>query len=106
VKAADYASLVDWTAFGHLVATLRKSHGYSQAELAARCQIDNSYISQIEHGKRANVSLDIISKLARALHIKPAFLMFLSITSDREDKVIDDAQKHFQQIIRQRAGIP
>jgi transcriptional regulator with XRE-family HTH domain len=54
--------------FGQRVRELRKSLGLSQEEFAHRCQLDRTYISGIELGKR-NVGLRNIATLAKALGV-------------------------------------
>lgn len=55
--------------FGLKIRFLRESKGYSSEYLANIANIDRTYISDIENGKR-NVSLLIIEKLAKALEVK------------------------------------
>lgn len=59
--------------FGKHIAELRKKKGLSQEDLAGLCQLDRTYISGIENGKR-NISLTNVFKLAKALEIKPKAL--------------------------------
>lgn len=54
--------------FGERVRELRQMAGLSQEELAFEADIDRSYVSNIEKGKR-NVSLVIIEKIANALNV-------------------------------------
>lgn len=54
--------------FGHKIKQLREQKGYSIEYLANVANIDRTYISDIEKGKR-NVSLLIIEKLAKALDV-------------------------------------
>lgn len=55
------------------VQTTRLARGLSQAELAARAGISMRYLREIEHG-RANMRLQVIERLARALGTTPAVL--------------------------------
>jgi transcriptional regulator with XRE-family HTH domain len=55
--------------FGCKLKQLREEKGYSIEYLANIANIDRTYISEIEKGKR-NVSLLIIEKLAKALEIR------------------------------------
>ena len=55
--------------FGLKIRTLRELKGYSIEYLANVANIDRTYISDIENGKR-NVSLLIIEKLAKGLEVK------------------------------------
>lgn len=54
--------------FGHKIKQLREQKGYSIEYLANIANIDRTYISDIEKGKR-NVSLLIIEKLSKALEV-------------------------------------
>ena len=53
--------------FGQAVRKLRQEQKISQVELAARCGLHRTYISDIELGK-GNVSLENIERLAAALN--------------------------------------
>jgi two-component system response regulator len=56
------------TMFGRSVKDWRHQRGISQEELAERSDLHRTYISDVERGAR-NLSLESISKLARALEI-------------------------------------
>ena len=56
--------------FGAAVRKRRKNLGFSQEELAARAELDRTYVSGIERGLR-NPSLINIYKLAVALDSTP-----------------------------------
>lgn len=47
---------------------LRKSQGYSQEELASRCELHRTYIGSVEREER-NVSLSTLEVLAKALDV-------------------------------------
>ena len=47
---------------------LRQAKGLSQEALAENCDLDRTYISGIERGRR-NVSLENIGTIARALNV-------------------------------------
>jgi transcriptional regulator with XRE-family HTH domain len=55
--------------FGKKVKTLREKKGVSIEYFGNIANIDRSYISEIEKGKR-NISLQIIEKLAKALDVE------------------------------------
>ena len=61
--------------FGQNVRFRRQSLGFTQAELAARADIDRAYISNIEQGRK-NISLTTLQKLADSLEVEPAQLLF------------------------------
>ena len=46
----------------------RKAHGYSQEELANRCELHRTYIGSVEREER-NVSLSTLEVLAKALGV-------------------------------------
>ncbi len=54
--------------FGGRVRELRQAAGLSQEAFAERCDLDRTYISGIERGKR-NVSLENLKVLASALNV-------------------------------------
>lgn len=60
-KQADYMIEI-----GELIATARSRQNMTQAELAKKIGTSQSAINRIEHGKQ-NASLEIISKISRAL---------------------------------------
>lgn len=60
--------------FGETLRTYRFQRGLSQEELAEKTELDRTYISSCERGKR-NISLFNICKLAIALEIEPSKLL-------------------------------
>jgi len=54
--------------FGNRVRDLRKKKGYSQEELAHRAEIDRTYMTSVENGKR-NISIRNIEKILSGLDI-------------------------------------
>jgi transcriptional regulator with XRE-family HTH domain len=60
--------------FGKRVREKRTALGLSQEAFAAKCNLDRTYISGIERGKR-NVSLRNIDTIAKALGISISDLM-------------------------------
>ncbi|MCY2951325.1 MAG: helix-turn-helix transcriptional regulator [Planctomycetota bacterium] len=67
--------------FGFRVRRLRKSRGWTQEQLAARCRMHWTYVGGIERGER-NPTLRIIASLAKALGVPPSRLL----SSDREGR--------------------
>ena len=57
--------------FGSRVRELRKKKGLSQEALALEAGLDRSYIGGVERGER-NISLENMTKLARAIGIHPS----------------------------------
>ncbi len=60
--------------FGDVVRAHRQSLNISQEELADRCGLHRTYISQIERGLKS-VSLKVLARLATALKTKPHLLV-------------------------------
>jgi transcriptional regulator with XRE-family HTH domain len=58
-------------AFGDRLRTLRLSAGLSQEQLGEAADLDRTYISSTERGRR-NISLTAITQIASALKISPA----------------------------------
>ena len=48
---------------------LRTERGMSMADLAKKASITDAYIANLETGKKANPSLDVLKRLARALGV-------------------------------------
>ncbi len=63
---------------GTNVRLTRERRGLTQEDLASAAEIDVSYLSRIERGK-ANPSVELLGKLAKALGTTPAALL----TEDR-----------------------
>lgn len=59
---------------GKKVKKLRVEAGYSQEQLAFKCGLHRTYISDIERGTR-NISLKNLEKLAKALEVSVSKLL-------------------------------
>lgn len=59
---------------GNNVRVGRERMGLTQEDLAALAEIDLSYLSRMERGK-ANPSVEVVGKLAKALDTTPAALL-------------------------------
>jgi transcriptional regulator with XRE-family HTH domain len=71
-------------AFGWTIRTLRQRRGMSQEALAAKCELDRTYISGIERGTR-NPSLTNILKIADSLSVSASELF--AAAQSRHDTV-------------------
>lgn len=56
------------TVIGERIATLRKSRGVTQTELAQTANLNRSFISEIENGHK-NISIATLHKIAKALQV-------------------------------------
>jgi DNA-binding XRE family transcriptional regulator len=76
LRAFDIALRMDIGALvGKNIVRIRNERNVTQEELAFRAEIDRSYLSQIESGKR-NPSLKLLARIADSLDVKVAqFLM-------------------------------
>ena len=54
---------------GKEIVRIRKNRNLSQDDLAVDCNMDRSYLAEIEEGK-ANPSLKVLCKIAEGLNIK------------------------------------
>jgi transcriptional regulator with XRE-family HTH domain len=59
------------TAFGEELRELRQQQGFSQENLALECELDRTFISLLERGKR-QPTLETLFKLAEALNAAPS----------------------------------
>jgi transcriptional regulator with XRE-family HTH domain len=63
---------------GHALKLCRSAKNLSMEEVSARAQLSQSYLSMIETNKR-EPSLSTVEKLASALEIPTALLLFLAV---------------------------
>ncbi len=59
--------------FGHRVKRLRDALTLTQPELARRASLSRGYLARLELGMQSP-TLEVIERLARALHVKPGQL--------------------------------
>ena len=71
--------------FGEHIKELRKHMGLSQEQLALLADLDRTYISGIERGKR-NVSLINLLKLAKALEIPAHKIISFRLDTQNNEK--------------------
>lgn len=76
-KISDAASLDPKKLFGERLRELRLKTGLSQEKLALIAEIDRTYVSDCENGRR-NTSLELIYRFAKALGVKPWELLMTS----------------------------
>ena len=55
---------------GNRLRAIRVKRGISQEKLAAQLGVRQNHVSMIESGNVQNVRMDLLEKLARALHVK------------------------------------
>jgi transcriptional regulator with XRE-family HTH domain len=68
-------------AFGRHLRKIRTQKNLSQEKLALICELDRTYISAVERGKR-NISLLNILRLANALAVPASSLMLFEEVAD------------------------
>jgi transcriptional regulator with XRE-family HTH domain len=56
---------------GQRLKELRKKFGLSQESLAYKAEVDRTYVTDVENGRR-NVSVEILERLIRALDVSIA----------------------------------
>jgi len=60
--------------FGRQLQAARNAKGWSQEKLAIEAELDRTYVSSVERGRR-NISIINIYKLANALDVTPESLL-------------------------------
>ena len=76
--------------YGKALRLARALSGLQQQQLAELAEIDASYISLIEQGRRTP-SVKFIHKLSKALGIPPYLFTFLAMESE-DTELLDDAE--------------
>ncbi len=66
---------------GQAIKTIRKSKGFKQKDLSERCEITQTYLSLIEHGKR-NPNINLIEKISAILGVPVPVIYFQSLTEN------------------------
>jgi transcriptional regulator with XRE-family HTH domain len=66
--------MITLTIIGQRIAQKRKEKGLSQEDLAGLCDMDRSYLSEIENGHK-NFSVTVLMKIAKALGIQSGDLV-------------------------------
>jgi transcriptional regulator with XRE-family HTH domain len=54
---------------------LRQGKGLTQVELAKKAKVERTYLTKLETGVKANPSLDILKRLAKALGVPVTALL-------------------------------
>lgn len=83
---------------GETIKLLRKEKNIKQLDLAASCGISQTYLSQIEKGRKVP-ALDILEKISAALGLPFAVLSFLSLDSNALPENKREVYGKFQPVI-------
>lgn len=72
---------------GETLKLLRIFYGYKSVEMANKLEISQSFLSEIENGKK-NPTLELLNKYSKVLKIKVSTIVLLSesLTEDNESK--------------------
>src|SRR3954462_14621882 len=84
---------------GANIRTIRKQKGLSQDELAAKAEVDRTYVGPIENGN-SNITLQIIFQIARVLDVEIPDLF--KIPGEKSDKAIAKAVEAVVELIPQQ----
>lgn len=76
---------------GETIKNLRKKKGIKQLELAEKCSITQSYLSNIETNRK-EPTLGVLNTISNILSVPLPILMFLSMD---ENDVAEDKKKYF-----------
>ena len=60
---------------GRVLKTLREQKGLTQVELASKASVTQAYVAKLEGGDRKSPSLDVLTRLARALGVPAGELL-------------------------------
>lgn len=81
--------------FGEYIRKLRKEREMTIRQLELYSGVSNSYLSQLENGKRGIPSPDILKKLAKGLKVDYVFLMRKAGYVEESDDEIDHDLQEF-----------
>ena len=70
---------------GNTISTIRKRKGFTQIEFANKCNITQSYLSQIESNKR-EPNISIVKIISKNLDIPLPVIFFLSMNESDIDE--------------------
>ena len=68
-----------------MIKDMRERRGMTQLELAQKCGVTQPYISMLENGKRTNLKISLIVKLAAALDVTVAQIVEVCGCENREN---------------------
>lgn len=68
-----------------MIKDMRERRGMTQLELAQKCGVTQPYISMLENGKRTNLKISLIVKLAAALDVTVAQIVEVYGCENREN---------------------
>lgn len=85
---------------GLRIAALRKSRGWSQAELAERLRISPSAVGMYEQGRR-EPSLDLLVQITKVFDVTADFLLTGSTRAEKDSRRATEAVENCAAQIRQ-----
>lgn len=90
-------NMSDTRELGYRILRSRRDLDIDQAELSKRAGVSRPYISQLEHGKKTNVSVEVIEVLAIALDVSPTYLLGYSDnpTGEPDAKVLAEQSESY-----------
>lgn len=92
---------------GLRIAALRKSRGWSQAELAERLKISPSAVGMYEQGRR-EPSLELLVALSRVFDVTADFLLTGSVVAEKDrcraSAAVESCTEQMRQRLRSRGA--
>lgn len=86
--------------------TIREIHQIPQGELAERLGISKSHLSELENGKKKNVSVELLKKYAEVFDVPPStFLSFMEALEGESERRKGRARKLLQ-VLQWTLGTP
>jgi transcriptional regulator with XRE-family HTH domain len=70
------AYAISLTTLRQRIRELRQARGYTQEQLAHRAGLGEKYLQNLEAGRRANPSMDVLNKVAEALEVHMLELLY------------------------------
>lgn len=77
---------------GEALRLLRIFNGYKSAELAKKLELSQSYVSELENGKK-QPTMEVLDKYAKVFEMKKSTLMLFAESLEGEDIKNDKRQK-------------
>ena len=86
---------------GIRIAALRKSRGWSQAELGRRLQISPSAVGMYEQGRR-EPSLELLVEMTKVFDVTADFLLTGSVRAEKDSLRVSEAVENCRMQMAQR----
>lgn len=86
--------------------TIREIHQIPQGELAEKLGISKSHLSELESGKKKNVSVDLLRKYAEVFDVPPSTFLSFSEALEGESERRRNRARKLLQVLEWTLGKP